>query len=56
MVWLFKWIVFGHVHKWQDVRGVELEIRDRKDRPYKTGTRYVTRCEKCGSYRKWDCI
>lgn len=53
MLWLFKIIIFGHVHKWKEVSREKLTVHTDNPEP-NTGVRVYTVCEKCGAQRKWD--
>lgn len=59
MIRLIQWLFLGHIHKWEKVSESELNIIDpyavtENRRVVAKGKRFVTRCEKCGSYKKWD--
>ena len=51
MIWLIKFLLFGHIHKWECI-----SVNRLTDDVGGIGMRAVTRCEKCGAYRKWDLI
>lgn len=49
MIYLIKFLIFGHVHKWNIVREIEIFEEFGDPLPYKH--RYVCRCEKCGNMK-----
>lgn len=47
MLWLLKFCVFGHVHRWKIINSIRLV-----DGGERIGTRYHLQCEKCGDVVK----
>lgn len=56
MIWLIKFVIFGHVHQWKEVERVTRRVDDLDTEEYTTGQRVYTVCETCGAHRKWDLI
>jgi len=56
MLHLLKLLIFGHVHDWETVKDNQLNMRGRGDAVVATGHRYILRCKKCGSMKKFDAI
>ena len=50
MINLLKFIIFGHIHKWETVG----QSRWEHSASVSSGPRFVCRCEKCGAYRVFD--
>lgn len=55
MLWLLKFCVFGHVHKWETVREETLQMC-KGEKVVERGSRFTLRCEKCGDITKRDLI
>lgn len=55
MIALIKWLIFGHVHKWETESTHSLE---RKHIGYgsEKGLTYILRCKKCGKVKRVDLI
>lgn len=51
MLRLLQFLLFGHVHKWEELGRSKL-TNDFGG----VGTRFICRCEKCGKPRKFDLI
>lgn len=55
MVWLLKFLVFGHVHRWKILSETPLTCTH-KGMVLDRGTRFHLQCEKCGDVMKRDLI
>lgn len=51
MLWLLRFLFFGHCHKWRTIKvnPLKTDIGDK-------GERYVLECERCGKVIKRDLI
>jgi hypothetical protein len=56
MIWLIKFLIFGHAHKWETIKTEKLSDIIVEGAPGHHGSRYICRCTKCGSIRKFDCF
>lgn len=54
MIRLLQLLFLGHVHKWKTIDEGPLTVRDERQRPVSSGTRYVQQCERCGIVVKRD--
>lgn len=54
MIRLFRFLITGdwHLHKWEQLRAVDIFSSDLDERPY--GRRYECVCEVCGVIRKFS--
>jgi hypothetical protein len=55
MVWLMKWLVLGHIHKWKTIAVRPFRLTER-GRVTDTGERHIQQCETCGLVVKRDLI
>jgi len=51
MIKLIKWLIFGHVHKYEQVEVCELTTGDRV-----IGKIYIMRCSSCGEMKKFEVL
>lgn len=56
MIWLLKWLFFGHVHKWKTLENRVLNLTDKNGKISVRGQRYVQQCEGCGIVVKRDLV
>lgn len=55
MLWLLKWLIIGHIHRWKTIEKCELR-NTIKGVIVERGERYIQQCEKCGIVIKRDLI
>jgi hypothetical protein len=46
---LFKWFIFGHIHKFEQVQALDLKSEGRT-----VGKVYILRCDKCGEMKTFE--
>jgi hypothetical protein len=52
MIWLLKFLITGHVHKWVKYDEGKISVTDKfTDRKRVTGSAVFCSCEKCGEHR-----
>lgn len=51
MMNLIKWLIFGHIHKFEEVQVLELNEQERI-----IGKVYVMRCDKCGKMKTFEVL
>ena len=55
MLTILKFLIFGHVHKWETVETKVLEYKKRKGH-LDRGSRVILKCSICGDYKHKDII
>jgi hypothetical protein len=55
VIWLFKWLFFGHVHTWETIGIRDFRTTD-AGKVVDIGERHIQQCKTCGIVIKRDLI
>jgi hypothetical protein len=53
MIWLLKFLWFGHAHQWEKVDEAKIKNIETGEVKHR---RYYCRCVKCGAFRAFNCF